>query len=935
MLRKLIEVALPLEAINREAALRKRKAPGGYPTTLHKWWAQRPLAACRAVLFASLVDDPSSHPGKFETEEAQEVERQRLFRIIEDLVKWENSNDETILKAARTEILNSTGGNPPPVLDPFCGGGSIPLEAQRLGLEVHASDLNPVAVLITKALVEIPPKFAGKAPVNPEAQKKLDHSKEWKGVQGLAEDVRHYGRWMRDEAERRIGRFYPKVELPIEYGGGHANAIAWLWARTVKCPNPACGAQMPLITSFALSTKAGKAVFLRPVIDKTAKTVSFEIESKGQKPAIAPKTGRGAKFRCLVCAQDAGEVHIKTEASCQRMGKQLLAIVAEGPKGRLYVPRSAAHEEAAHQAQPLWAPEEELPYEPRAIWCTAYGLKTYRDLFTPRQLVGLTTFSALVGEVRERVLADGKKAGLSEEEGTLADGGTGAVAYADTIAAYIAFALSRAADYGSSLSSWRPKDAAMRSTFSKQGLPMVWDYAEANPFGSSSAGFSECVAVVSRSLEFLIWTGAEASVRQLDAATLPVQAASLVCTDPPYYDNIGYADLSDFFYVWLRHSLGKIWPDLFSTLLVPKKEELIASPYRFNGNKKKADAFFEEGLGRAFVRLREAQHTAYPMTLFYAFRQSEEVQGDDEENEGVSHLASTGWETMLEGLLKAGFAITGTWPMRTEGDNRQVGIGANALASSIVLACRPRPDSATLATRKELQAALKKELPVALKQLQHGNIAPVDLAQASIGPGMAVYSRYSKVIEPNGDRLSVRTALGLINQVLDEVLSEQEGEFDADSRWALAWFEQYGLGEGPYGTAETLSKAKDTAIGALVEDGILEARKGKVRLLSRDELSADWDPAGDKRLTVWEVTQHLIRRLLKEGEASAAELLRKVGGYGETARDLAYRLYSICEKKGWAQEAGPYNSLVTSWPELVKVAAEPVTGEQQAEMFGA
>ena len=895
--KKLIEVALPLEAISSESALRKRKAPAGYPTTIHKWWAQRPLAACRAVLFASVVDDPSSQPDLFPTEEEQDAERQRLFRIIEELVKWENSGNARVLDAARAEIRKATNGKPPPVLDPFCGGGSIPLEAQRLGLEARASDLNPVAVLITKALIEIPPKFAAKPPVNPESRGNLAHGATWKDAQGLAEDVRYYGKWIHGESFKRIGDMYPKAKLP---DGRDATVIAWLWARTMRCPNPACGAQMPLVRTFALSTKKGKEWSVEPIVDRTAKTVAFDVRE-------GPPTRNGTRKRgmtdCLVCGTTLNDETLRRNAVEHGVREQPMAIVAEGERARIYLPPTP-------NAAPASAPEtpwldQPLPNNTRDIRPQLYGLSTYRDLFTSRQLVALSTFSDLIGEARERVCAD-----------------CGDEAYADAVATFLAFAHSRAVDYGNSLATWRPKDNAMRSLFAQQAIPMTWDFAEGNPFGGSSSGFEECVEVVARCVQALP-ASAVAVARQLDATSaVNGDDAPLICTDPPYYDNIGYADLADFFYVWLRRSLGGIYPDLFSTLLAPKAQELVATPYRFDGNRERAEQFFEEGLRQAFQRMREAQHPDYPLTLFYAFKQAEAGDGA---------VASTGWDTMLTGLLDSGYAVTGTWPMRTEGDNRNVGIGANALASSIVLVCRPRSTDAPIATRREFVNALREELPASLKQLQHGNIAPVDLAQAAIGPGMSVFSRYAKVLEADGQRMSVRAALGLINQVLDEILTEQEGDFDPDTRFAVTWFEQRGVDEGPFGEADVLARAKNTSVEGLERAGLLASRAGKVRLLRRDELEHSWDPAVDARLTVWETAQHLIKRLDEDGEDAAAELLRRVGGLGEAARELAYRLYTTCERKGWTQEALAYNSLVVVWPEIARrVAGTPEAQAQQA-----
>src|SRR5579875_3159458 len=1077
--KKLIEVALPLEEINRAAA-REKSIRHGHPSTLHLWWARRPLAACRAVLFAQLVDDPSSHPDQFPTEEAQEQERKRLFEIIENLVKWENSNNEAVLAAARAEIMKSCDGNPPAVLDPFCGGGSIPLEAQRLGLKAYASDLNPVAVLITKALIEIPPKFANKPPVNPAArsewrgarsekegggaeralqgddrlgqgdgggagglpfgarpaargnvrdalatnqgcdldsgqhrgrldagiepgegavpgdrsrfaggdgdpsdavrrsrmvssradphaalaagrgQPNSDHdaaeseegsegrevrneshaaspshssllfTHSYYGAQGLAEDVRYYGKWMRDEAEKRIGHLYPKVRVTAEMAkdrddlkglvGKELTVIAWLWARTVKCPNPACGATMPLVRSFWLSTKKGKEAWIEPIIDKSANAVRLTVKRGIGRPPESSKTGRGAKFRCLICSQATEDQHVKDEGTAKRMGAQLMAVVAEGSAGRVYLAPSDEQERTAYSAKPKWSPGEELPYEPRAIWCTLYGLKTYRDLFTARQLVALTTFSDLVGEARERVLKDARASGMADDSKGIDEGGLGATAYADAVATYLAFAVDKAADYWSSICSWHSSGEKMRNTFGRQAIPMVWDYAECCPFSSSSGNWMACVNWVWEAVAFGP-NGESGIARQLDAsAAVNGITPPVIATDPPYYDNIGYADLSDFFYVWLRRCIGKAYSQLFSTLLVPKAQELVATPYRFGGSKEKAQRFFEEGLGKAFARMREAQNPAFPLMLFYAFKQTETEQNQGDEDSSAA-LVSTGWETMLEGLIRTGFQITGTWPMRSELSNRMIASGTNALASSVVLACRPRADDAPLATRREFIEALRNELPAALKNLQHGSIAPVDLAQAAIGPGMAIFSRYSKVLETDGSAMRVRTALGLINQALDEILAEQEGEYDAETRWALAWFEQYGMNVGKFGDAETLSRAKDTAVNALEEAGIINAKAGKVQLVPRESLSADWDPASEKRLTLWELTQHLIRALETGGEPAAARIIRRVGALADTAKDLAYRLYIICDRKGWSQEALAYNMLVKSWPELQKLAA--------------
>ncbi len=932
MKRKLIEVALPLEAINVASAHEKSVPRRGHPATLHLWWARRPLAACRAVIFASLVDDPSSHPDRFPTAKAIEDERTRLFGIIERLVQWENTTNETVLEEARAEIRRSTGGNPPAILDPFCGGGSIPLEAQRLGLTAYASDLNPVAVLITKALIEIPPKFSNRAPVHPDARRGVGGSGAWKGAAGLAEDVRRYGAWMRDEAERRIGHLYPKVRLPKEHGGGEATVIAWLWARTVTCPNPACGARMPLVSSFQLSTKKGKEAWIIPLIDRATKTVSFAIGGPHGKAPEAPKTGRGASFRCLVCEQVAPEDHIKSESRDRRMSAQLMAIVADGGRRRIYLAPDAEQCRVAESvARPDAVLDEQMNRDSmNLVSGRGYGFYTWGDLFTPRQLVALSTLADIIGEVHSRVRADAVAAGLPNDASAVAGSAADATSYADGVATYLAFAVSKLADWSTSLCSWIPQLQGVGHTFKRQALPMLWDYVEINVFSDSVGNFRNHVEWVSDSVATAP-SAPQGYATQLDAAGASKEIARVaVSTDPPYYDNIGYADLADFFYVWLRRSLGAIYPDLFGTVLTPKSAELVAAPYRFEGSRAKADKHFEDGLSAAFVRIRETADPTVPFTVYYAFKQAE----TENDGEGTgSTVASTGWETMLEGLLRSGFSIDGTWPMRTERTARSTSQGTNALASSVVLVCRPRLADAGITTRKDFVGALKRELPEALRTLQHGNIAPVDLAQASIGPGMAIFSRYAKVLEPDGSAMRVRTALGLINQVLDEILAEQEGEFDPDTRWAIAWYEQFGLGESAFGTAETLSKAKNSSVAGLVAAGIVAASHGRVRLLARDEYSADWDPAKDRRIPVWEATQRLVHALLTDGEAAASDLLARLGGLGDTARDLAYRLYHVAERKGRTDEARAYNALVVAWTDLSRGAeAARAAGPAQATL---
>ncbi len=957
--KKLIEVALPLEAINRASA-REKSIRHGHPSTLHLWWARRPLAAARAVIFAQMVDDPSAHPDLFPTEKAQEKERRRLFGIIEELVQWENTTNEEVLERARAEIWQSwratcaenvdharakelfDRNKLPAFHDPFAGGGSLPLEAQRLGLESYASDLNPVAVLINKAMIEIPPKFAGLPPMNPKSREENRMMpRQWKGAEGLAEDVRYYGQWMRDEAEKRIGHLYPKVEITAEMAeerpdlvpliGRKLTVIAWIWARTVKSPNPAFAhVDVPLASTFMLSIKSGKEAYVEPVIESDGYRFTVKV-GKPRDPDAAKngtKLGRGASFRCVMSASPISSDYVYAEARTGHVGERMMAVVAEGDNGRVYLPPADEMESIARQARPEWKPDVLMPENPRWFSPPLYGLRSFGDVFTPRQLVALTTFADLVQEARQLARLDAQAAGLPGDSAQAGEVGSQAAAYADAVAAYLAFGVDKLSDRHSTLARWdqTPTASGIINSFSRQALPMTWDYAEGNPFSEASGNFVGGIGLIAKVVMHSLpaqFTGA-ASVA--DATVQILSSGKIVSTDPPYYDNIGYADLSDFFYVWLRRSLRHVVPDLFTTLAVPKTEELVATPYR-HGSKDKANAFFLDGMTRAMRRLAGQAHPAFPVTVYYAFKQSGSQTGEG--------TASTGWETFLGATIRAGFAITGTWPIRTELGNRILGQGTNTLASSIVLVCRKRPDDAPTATRRELITALRTELPKAIAHLQRSNIAPVDLAQAAIGPGMAVYTRYSEVLDAEGDALTVREALALINQTLDEVLSEQEGEFDADTRWALAWFEQYGFSEGEYGVAETLSKAKDTTVDGMVRAGILVSRGGKVRLMRPAELPEGWDPAKDTRYTVWETVHHLIRVLETKSESAAVELVRKLGARAQVARDLGYRLYTMCERKKRAQEALSYNGLVQSWPELARLAlGDSTPDEVMATLFG-
>lgn len=941
--KKLIEVSIPLEAINKASA-REKSIRHGHPSTLHLWWARRPLAACRAVLFAQLVDDPSAWPDRFPTEDDQDRERRRLHKVIEDIVPWEASNNQRILNVARWEIARSVawglGEEPPsaddpaaileylqtkasPVYDPFSGGGSIPLEAQRLGLRAYGSDLNPVAVLIGKALVETPPKFAGKPPVNPKAHAALLAGGKWngKGAQGLAEDVRYYGQWMRDEAEKQIGYLYPKATLP---DGSEATVIAWLWARTVRSPDPAAkGAMVPLVSSFMLSTKEGKKAWVEVVIDAAAPDGwRFEVKTgvldKAEQARRAQGTiGRSGGGTCVLSGASMPFSYVRDQGQTNGLGFRLMAIVAEGHRSRVYLPPMSEQAEIAATAKSEWEPEGDLPKNPRDFKTPNYGLTTFASLFTPRQLVALTTFSDLVGEARERVLADARAAGLPDEGTPLHSGGKGATAYADAVATYLALCITSLANSLSQICTWDAGGPGwgtkVRNTFSRQALPMTWDFAEIGPFSGNSGSFDVNFDYIIKSIDFLRTEKCDSSILNIDASknSFPIRPI-VISTDPPYYDNIGYADLSDFFYVWLRRSLAIVWPDLFRRLTTPKDDELVATPYR-HGGKAEAEAFFMRGMEQALTAMRKAATDSEPLTIYYAFKQAEAA---------ADGMMSPGWAAFLQAVVGAGLLVDGTWPVRTELANRMIGKDANALASSIVLVCRKRDPSAQVIARAEFIRLLKRELPDAIDDIRKAGVGPVDMQQAVIGPGMGVFSRHAKVLEDDDSAMPVKTALALINRVWGEIENETDTALDAPTQVALAWYAQHGFEVRASGELIMLANAKNIPSDSLFSAGVFTDLKGKTCLTPREELPFGWSPGTDTTVTIWECVQHTARVLnaADGGGPAAARLVAEMGPRGAEARALAYRLFQIATTKGMTAEALVYNELAQEWPKLEDLA---------------
>ena len=914
--RKLIEVDLPLDDINRESA-REKSIRHGHPCTLHMWWARRPLAACRAVIFASMVDDPSSYLDDF-AEEEQRAERERLHNIIRELVKWESTDESqpavrVLLAKARYEIARSVarsrGETAPtdptevldylrehtlPIYDPFAGGGSIPLEAQRLGLKAVASDLNPVAVLINKALIEIPPKFRNRPPVNPDADRigmmvgkgKKKQRFPWRGASGLANDIRYYGVWLREEAFKRIGHLYPKAKLS---DSSDATVIAWLWTRTIPCQNPACGVQMPLLKTFQISKKGNNEHWIKPTVDHAAKRVSFVVQKhSGSVPEGGTVDSDGAV--CIACNNAVPLSYVREQGRAGNMGEQMTAIIAEGNRRRIYVSPTDEHIKTALETESAWRPSGSLPEQARSISVQIYGFTRWHQLFTERQLIALTTFSDLMPEIRSLILEHGAS-----------------VEYADAICTYLALAIGKMTNRGSSFTLWDALTEKLVQVFGRQGIPMVWDFAEGNPFSTSTGNWIGQIDYVSKVVERLPGNINSGKAYQADASTtIYAKDGPIIVTDPPYYGNIHYADSSDFFYVWLRPLLRDMYPDLFAAILTPKEDEMIESRFRFENPRQR----FEELLGKTLKLIRERCSDEFPSSIFYAYKQQQE------EREG---RASTGWEAMLSAVVSSGFQIVGTWPMRTElTTNLKKNI--NALASSVVLVCRPRPDDASIATRRQFLNALDKELPAALDQLtQKRHIAPTDLAQATIGPGMQIYSRYSRVETISGEPVSVREALVAINRAIADYDERQEGDLDSESRFCLDWLKQHGYGEGPYGDAETLARVKNIDISKLQHsDGLLTAERGRVKLLPLDAFSnSEQLTLGDT--TAWEGCFRMAYHLNcedGEGIAGAAHVGREMGSNVESVERLARILYNHYDRKGDSQNAVIFNNLVTEWQRI-------------------
>ena len=852
--KKLIEVALPLDVINGFSAYEKLPGIGAHPRGIHHWWARRPFAAARAIIFCQMVNDPGGERGwsSKKTKEQAEEEREELFEIVRKLADWKESDNQEILTRAKEKIIESwkemcalNVGNEdfiPDILpdfhDPFAGGGALPLEALRLGLKSNGTDLNPIPVMINKAMLEIPSKFQNHRPIGPSVGKQTS-IQDYRGSEGLAEDVRRYGHWINEEVKKQIGSNYP----PISINGQKRKVVAWLWARTVESPSPAFkGCMVPLVKSFTLRSKKGEVTYVEPIINNESKTYKFEVKIAGSKPSLEGTINRKGG-ECIFSGAPIPLKYIREQGKAGKLGIRLLAIVLEGKARKEYVSPTEEQEDIGKNIEILNFPSAEIDHWAGCTNSVVYGLTRFENLFTPRQLKALCVYSDVIKELPKRIVSDALASGMQDDGKKLNQNGSGITALAEAITVYLSFTLDRSADFNNSLTGWRPGNEKIMGLFNRQAIPMVWDFGEANILENVVGGFTSHVDYQSKCIAKLP-CGKQGSAYQLDAASAGVKNAVISC-DPPYYDNVPYSNISDFFYIWMRRTIKDIYPEVFTTMTVPKMPELVANQFR-HSDKKTAEDFFLTGMESAMHLMAENTHPGYPVTIYYAFKQSE--------TQNTSTI-STGWETFLEAVLRAGFKITGTWPMRSEQSTRMRGVGANALASSIVLVCRKRELAAETISRREFQRELREKMPDALEAMIGGEtgatpIAPVDLAQAAIGPGMAIYSKYAAVLNQDGSKMSVHDALILINRAITDYLNPDSGNFDADTLFCDDWFSQYGWGEGQFGEADTLARAKGTSVDGVRDAGVIEAGGGKVRLLKWSEYHQDWDPKTDTRTPI-------------------------------------------------------------------------------------
>jgi putative DNA methylase len=884
--RKLIEVALPLDEINAACKADKDRKTGTI-RNLHKWFAPMPLPAWRALLFATLIDAPGN-----------EADRAQLLDIIKRLVKHGADLPDNADLAEATQVLSEAwNGETPVVMDPFCGGGSTLVEAQRLGIQSLGSDLNPVPALVSRTLTELLPAQHGLPPTHPpesHTQALFGHSSVAQDYEGLAEDFRYYATGVLDKVRETT-----KENYPLRQG---ENPVAWIWARTARCVNPACGIRTVLVTTWWLSKKPGDLAWIEHTVADGQVHLRVVGNQASGSPPEPPKAPRGTTFQCLACGSLVSDSQLIEQGRRGEIGYRLLAVAATVDGRRVYRDPLPGEESTALAVRiPDDLPNVAQSDDTRSFSGPRYGFPNFTDLFMPRQLATLSAFA----DETARLYA------------TLLMGGTNE-ARATAIVTLLGLAVGQLALVGSTETRWRLRVAAhakAEGAFSRNDLRLNWDFAETY-FASASVGdWLETVNSMIRAFEYA--AHGVGKVLKADARVARADRPALVATDPPYFDAIDYADLSDFFYIWHRRALRGIHPDLYSTVATPKSGELIASARRHHNDKDAAREYFVEGFTQTFGNLSRSLHPDLPLVVVYA---SKEQRAGDEE---------TRWSAILTAILAAGLEVTSTWPIHGTGSSRMIGIGANAVASYIVMTCRPRPSGAGATSLNEFARTLRRELGPAVRDLQSSSILPIDLAQAAMGPGMQIFSRYREILDQNGRRVPVEQALRLINQALSEILDEQEGELDPESRFAVRWWEQHHWEPGPFGDADKAARPLGIAVEDVVAAQIAAADVGTVRLAGRGSLNRDWQPAADSRPTAWEAVHHLADRLIDGGgELDAARLMADLGDFRDSAMALVYRLHDIAARRGWTDDQERYNALIHSWADLVKLGASQSAAER-------
>ena len=905
--KKLIEVALPLDKINPNFE-HEKNINSMHPKNLHQWWARRPFSAARAVLWASIVDDPSSHPEEFPTPEAQERERERLFEILEDLSDWKKSNDAKVIEDAREELKKYLGNNlnkEIQFLDPFSGGGAIPFEAQRLGLKGAAFDLNPVAVLINKAMIEIPPRFTGIKPVNKRDKRLISGQND---LFGVSQDLKYYGALLKQLAYEKVKDIYPtSIAVPEDLGGGKAEIFSWIWVYTLKCPNPICGCETPLYLNCILDGRKSNEAYLRPYYDNNKLLFKVMHEKFHSDENKGTMNRQGAI--CAHCRNLINREYIRDEGIKHKLSRRLVAIVSYKNGERLYLnPDFEEEEKEAKVTLPEEYPSGKFANNPQNLGTGEYGLANFEQLFSNRQMQGLVALCTSLNEIRNRIEEDAIYAGMEDDKIHLRDGGKGALAYSEALSVYLAFAIDKEVASSNVVTRWENDNALAKPAFSRQSLYMQWMTPEVNIFGGRAGSFKTINDTIAESLLSFPCNIPEGIAKQHNAQEDFGLKNVIISTDPPYYDNIQYADISDFYYIWLRFNLKDIYPNLFKTTLTPKQEEIVAQPYRY-GRKEEAKKHFESGMQKAMENIYSSATPDIPVTIYYAYKQSETE---------AKKTSSSGWETMLNAIIKAGFSIKATWPLKTENPAKS-NLKINMLTTSVVIVCRKKEKGDFFCTKRQFLKALREGLKPTLTLLQETNLAPVDLAQSAIGPGMAIFSKYDKVLSADGSEMTVKEALQAINEEVGVCLNEFGEALDNESRFCIALYLQCEFNDIKSGDADILALAKDTSISKLKNDGIVEAGKGMVRLTPREKL-----PEIKGNDDIWLLCHRLVFSLEKNGIKGCAKEMRKIQGTAALGKikNLAYELYTISERKNWNQEAYLYNSLVVSWADIASEASK-------------